>query len=316
MAFFWLCVVLVSLVASVAVNADMKLDCGADYVTVVWTESRSQANTSLFRLGSCFPTSSTAREAVFSVYFNDCSFRSLVTGNHMIYTNDLTFISSPGSLILPFSHPVVCAYERSKDWYPMIYEPVFDTYGVEDLVFHIGLMNADFSGPAEFTTFALGSVIPIMASVEQHSHQPLLLFLEECVAATTPALEPESHLYPLITNKGCLVDSKVSRSKFEQREKSSELRLSLQAFKFALGEELFIHCTLVVWEPNSLDHTKKACHYGKDHGWELLDNPAHSSSCDCCESICRSRKTRSLSGMHGVRQQSVLGPLTITDQNS
>lgn len=36
----------------------------------------------------------------------------------------------------------------------------------------------------------------------------------------------------------CLVDSKISRSKFEQRQKASELRLSLQAFRFGLGQEV------------------------------------------------------------------------------
>lgn len=28
--------------------------------------------------------------------------------------------------------------------------------------------------------------------------------------------------------------------------------------------------------------------------WQMLDNPAYSSLCDCCESTCRSRKTRSI----------------------
>ena len=60
----------------------------------------------------------------------------------------------------------------------------------------------DFSGPAESTTFPLGSMIPIMASVAQETHQPMLLLLEECVAAYTPALQPESSIYPIITNKG------------------------------------------------------------------------------------------------------------------
>lgn len=59
---------------------DMKLDCRPGFVTVVWTESRSQADPSLFRLGNCFPTSITAREVVFSVDFNDCNFRTMVGG--------------------------------------------------------------------------------------------------------------------------------------------------------------------------------------------------------------------------------------------
>lgn len=33
---------------------------------------------------------------------------------------------------------------RPKDWYPLVYEPVFNTYGLEDLVFQIGLMNGGY----------------------------------------------------------------------------------------------------------------------------------------------------------------------------
>nr|XP_046265533.1 zona pellucida sperm-binding protein 3-like isoform X2 [Scatophagus argus] len=294
MAFFWQGALLLSLAAAMLVYADMKLECRPDFVILVWTESRSQADLSLFRLGNCFPTSFSARAAVFNVDVNDCNFRRMVTGDQLTYTNDLTYISSPDSHILPFSHPVVCAYERPKDWYPMIYDPVFDTYGQGDLVFHTELMNGDFSGPAESTNFPLGSFIPIMASVVQKTHQPLLLLLEECVASTTPELQPESIIYPIINNKGCLVDSKISRSKFEPRQKSSEIHLSLQAFRFALGEEVFIHCELVAWDPIGLDNTKKACHYNREHGWELLDNLAYSNLCDCCESSCKSRRKRSL----------------------
>ncbi|XP_068594104.1 zona pellucida sperm-binding protein 3-like [Cebidichthys violaceus] len=310
MAFFWQCALLLSMAAAMSVYADMKLDCGPDFVTLVWTENRPQADLSLFRLGNCFPTSFSATQAVFSVDVNDCNFRRIVTGDNLMYTNDLTYSSSD------FTYPVACAYERPNDWYPLIYDPVFSTYGLGDLVFHIGLMNGDFSGPAESTTFPLGSFIPIMASVSQMTHQPLLLLLEECVAATTPELLPESTLYPIIANKGCLVDSMVSRSQFEQRQKSSEIHLSLQAFRFGLGEQVFTHCKLVAWDPNAMDNTKKACHV-KEHGWELLDNSAYSNLCDCCESDCKSRRTRSTaSGKHGVAQNAVLGPLTITDVNS
>ena len=58
---------------------DMKLDCMLDFVRLVWTESRSQADLSLFRLGNCYPTSFSAREAVFNVDINDCNFRRMVS---------------------------------------------------------------------------------------------------------------------------------------------------------------------------------------------------------------------------------------------
>uniref|UniRef100_A0A3Q3X671 ZP-C domain-containing protein n=1 Tax=Mola mola TaxID=94237 RepID=A0A3Q3X671_MOLML len=205
----------------------------------------------------------------------------------MTYSNDLTYISSDKSPVLPFSQPVVCAYERwvPKDWYPLIYDPVFETYDLADLEFHFGIMNG---GCAASLNAALQRWQDNLWMSEL-CHQPLLLLLEECVAATTPELQPESSLYPIIANKGCLVDSKISRSRFEQRRTSSEILLSLQAFRFGV----FIHCKLVAWDPVGLDGTKKACHYDKQHGWQLLDNTAYSSLCDCCESTCKSRKMRS-----------------------
>uniref|UniRef100_A0A669ETV8 Zona pellucida glycoprotein 3f, tandem duplicate 1 n=1 Tax=Oreochromis niloticus TaxID=8128 RepID=A0A669ETV8_ORENI len=281
---------------------DMKLDCKGGFVTLVWTDGRSQMDTSLLRLGSCFPTSLTDREAVFTVDFNDCNFRRLVTGKRLIYSNDLTYITPPNSVIPSYIDLIVCEYERPRDWYPLVYEPVFSTYGLEELVFHIGLMNADFSGPAESTRFPLGSIIAIKASVEQQTHQPLLLLIDECVAATTPELQPESALYPLITNKGN-----------HARNLNPGKRLQRSGYPFNLLVnrgillilQVFIHCSLVAWDPNGLGNTKKACNYIKDYGWELIDDPTHSSLCDCCESSCKARKTRDLVGTlekHNVTQ--------------
>lgn len=62
----------------------------------------------------------------------------------------------------------------------------------------------DFSGPAESTVFPLGSFVPIWAAVNQQGHQPLALFLEECVASTTPEMNSDTLIHPLITNKGCV----------------------------------------------------------------------------------------------------------------
>nr|XP_057923672.1 zona pellucida sperm-binding protein 3-like [Doryrhamphus excisus] len=311
MAYFWHGAVLFSLVVAASVHAEMKLDCRPGFVSLVWTERRSQVDTSLFRLGSCTPTSTTAWAATFNVEFIDCGFRSMVTGNQFVYSSELTYSDSKGQTLI---QPVVCMFDRPNDWFPITYDPVFETYGQSDLVFHMALMNDDFSGPAESTRFTLGSFIPIMARVEQNTHQPLLLLMEECVAATTPQLHPDSHLYNIITNKGCLTDSKRSRSRFEPRTMTSEILLSLQAFKFALGEEVFIHCKLVAWNPEGIDTTKKACSFVKGQGWKLLDNPAYSNLCDCCETSCKSRWTRSTHpGHHGIAQKVVLGPLTITD---
>lgn len=58
------------------------------------------------------------------------------------------------------------------------------------------------TGVATTNVIPLGSLMPIWAAVEQKSHQPLLLLIEECVAATTPELQLDSQVYPIIGNKG------------------------------------------------------------------------------------------------------------------
>lgn len=311
---FQLFAVFLSFGTLISVYADMKLDCQPHFVSLVWTEPRSQVDTSLFRLGNCFPTSHTPNQAIFTVDLKDCKFMQLVTENRMVYSNYLTYVSSPESHLVSFKHPVTCDYQRPKDWYPMIYNPAFDTFGQEELVFHIKLMNNDFTAPAESSTFSLGSLIPIAARVEQASHQPLQLFIEECVAANTPKLLPNSHTYAIISNKGCLIDSKLSRSRFTPRHKSSEIFLLLQAFRFSTADQVYLHCTLVAWDPTGLNKTKKACNYVHGHGWELVDNPSYNNLCDCCESTCNSRQTRSsLFGDREIMHETAIGPITITD---
>ncbi|XP_051556237.1 zona pellucida sperm-binding protein 3-like isoform X6 [Myxocyprinus asiaticus] len=250
-----------------------------------------------------------------------------------------TEITSTTSLkTTPVYYPVSCAYERPENWAPPLYDPLlFQTHGQGDLAFHMALMKDDFSGVATSTTFSLGSMIPIAASVDQQSHQPLMLLLEECVASTTPEIGPDSHIYPLITNKGyvqrlvvlfstsslaaflnylififrCLVDSKKTSSVFLPRSQLSEIRLNLQAFKFAIGEDVYIHCKLVAWDPRDLDGGKKACQYDKSSSrWLLLDDPSQSSLCSCCDTKCRGRKKRGITA-DSLMLNSVLGPLVI-----
>ncbi|KTF89496.1 hypothetical protein cypCar_00029724 [Cyprinus carpio] len=124
-----------------------------------------------------------------------------------VTTNEIRFeteITSPTlSKSTSFYYPVACVYERKEDWVPPLYGPLlFHTHGQGDLAFGMALMKDDFSDVATTTTFSLGSMIPIAASVAQQNHQPLLLLLDECFASTTPELAPDSPVYPLITNKG------------------------------------------------------------------------------------------------------------------
>ncbi|XP_016316469.1 zona pellucida glycoprotein 3f, tandem duplicate 1 isoform X2 [Sinocyclocheilus anshuiensis] len=302
MTSFLLFVVLTLVVFLVA--QAVTVDCGKNSVSVRWIDVNSEVDPSLLRLGDCPPTQLSVNpqgsEAVFYAEFLTCNIRRLVTTNEIIFETEIT--SPTFSKATPIYYPVACTYEREDDWAPPLYDPLlFHTHGQGDLAFRMALMKDDFSGVATTTTFSLGSMIPIAASVAQQNHQPLILLLDECLASTTPELAPDSRVYPLITNKGCLVDSKNTNSRFLPRNQLSEIRLSLQAFKFATGEDVYLHCRLVAWEPRDLDSGNKACQYDRTssrlflfYRWVLVDDPSQSSLCSCCDTNCQGRKKRGI----------------------
>ncbi|KAK1799182.1 hypothetical protein P4O66_007432, partial [Electrophorus voltai] len=112
----------------------------------------------------------------------------------------------------------------------------------------------------------------------------------------------------------CLVDKS---SRFLPRSDSSFLLLQLQAFKFAMDSEVYLHCKLVVWDPDDLNEEKKACNFNRDLGkWELLDDPFQNDLCRCCDSGCRTRKQSFQSEPKELAQRRVLGPLVINSSTS
>ncbi|XP_016136086.1 zona pellucida glycoprotein 3f, tandem duplicate 1 isoform X1 [Sinocyclocheilus grahami] len=296
--------VVLTLAVFLVVQAAVTVDCGKNSVSVRWIDVNSQVDPSLLRLGDCPPTQLSVNpqgsEAVFYAEFLTCNIRRQVTTNEIIFETEIT--SPTLSKATPIYYPVACAYEREEDWAPPLYDPLlFHTHGQGDLAFRMALMKDDYSGVATTTTFSLGSMIPIAASVAQQNHQPLILLLDECLASTTPELASDSRVYPLITNKGCLVDSKNTNSRFLPRNQLSEIRLSLQAFKFATGEDVYLHCRLVAWEPRDLDSGNKACQYDRTssrlflfYRWVLVDDPSQSSLCSCCDTNCQGRKKRGI----------------------
>ncbi|KAJ8387636.1 hypothetical protein AAFF_G00151860 [Aldrovandia affinis] len=317
---------LVLIVAAIAVAhaqtsyGDVRVDCGNSTVEVRWSVGRHDDIFRIF-LGSCSHPIVTKLpdgrlEIVFKVSFYECRIRRQMTGRWVTYKTMLTYKPSPKSQPPVFTYPVECYYRRSPDMFPEIQDRAFGTaLGYGSLQFYMGIMNGDLSGPAQSSTFPLGSLIPVWAAVDQQAHLPLLLLLDECLATTSPGLDPSGPVYRIITNGGCLVDSKYGNSRFLPRQRSSELHLSLQAFRFGLGKEVYLHCKLVAWDPQSLDKGKKACHYNKElEGWDLLDDPSQSSFCSCCDSQCKPRERRDVkSGPQGITQKAILGPFTIVD---
>nr|XP_006640497.2 PREDICTED: zona pellucida sperm-binding protein 3-like [Lepisosteus oculatus] len=299
---------------------DITVSCGQDSITVsvdLKVRSLLPLDPSGLLLGSC-PVSNVAQgQAVFQSEFLDCRFMRMATADILVYKNVLTYQPTTSAFYpSPFSEPIECTYVKSPDWTPPLYNPALgDASGFGTLTFSMDIMADDFSAPRVSTTFFLGSLIPIQAAVDQQFHMPLILFLEECVAATTAVLSPSSQTYSLINNYGCFEDSKTSNSRFLPRSQTSNIQVLVQAFKFMTQNDVYLHCQLVAWDPARLnDPTKKACNFNKTtNRWELLDDPSQYVLCDCCTSSCVGRRKRD-ADVQGLRHTTVLGPLRIVPE--
>ncbi|KAK5924311.1 hypothetical protein CgunFtcFv8_001191 [Champsocephalus gunnari] len=293
----YLGVIVVALFATTVTNAEIKVQCGKDSVSITWTiPSRMRQYAARHFLGNCMPSRFNVLprgegKAEFNYKLDDCNFKRLVKGKNLIYKNELTFRPRPRSSPAAYVYPIECVYPRPTGWVPPFLNPGAGVAGGRGgLTFHMLLLNEQMTAVAETNVIPLGSFMPIWATAN-------------------------SNVYPIITNKGCLLDSVKGNSRFLPRYYSSAIILYLQSFKFGLGEEVYIHCKLLAWDPEVLSESKKACHYVKENErWELLDDPMQSSMRDCCSRTCNTRSKRGDEWKsNGFRPTSVLGPLIIMD---
>ncbi|XP_077413297.1 zona pellucida sperm-binding protein 3-like [Vanacampus margaritifer] len=310
-------------VSVTAYDEDIKINCWKDSVNITWRINQELVpDSTRFFLGNCIRSSVTSLptgdwELHFDYKLRNCKFQKKIRGKHLVHQNILSY--SPGAKTKPpvYEYFFECVQKRPEGWIPPFLNPGASvSTGRGDLVFHMALLNEQMSGIAKSNVISLGSFMPIWAAVEQKAHQPLRLFMEECVAAPTAQLQPQQQIYPIILNKGCLKDSVKGNSAFVPRYHSSAIVLSLQSFMFGVGK-VYIHCKLVAWDPDVLDETKKACQYSKENGrWELIDDPSQNDLCNCCDDTCKTRPKRGIEWKsQGLSQLSVLGPLIIVDMS-
>uniref|UniRef100_A0A8C7YF16 Zona pellucida glycoprotein 3f, tandem duplicate 2 n=1 Tax=Oryzias sinensis TaxID=183150 RepID=A0A8C7YF16_9TELE len=312
--------VILAVFIAAGAEPDIKVVCARDSVKVKWrVSSPFVPYAARLFLGSCMPSKwqllpSGDGEAFFDYKFSECKFTKQIKGRNVVYRNELSFRPQAKGRPVVFKQPIECVYKRPEGWIPPFLNPGSGvSEGHSNLVFHMALLNEQLTGVAKTNVIPLGSFMPIWAAVEQKSHQPLLLLMDECVAATTPKLNPSSQVHQIVGNHGCLLESKRGSAVFLPRYHSSAIILYIQAFNFGLGDEVYIHCNLVVWDEGGLGQSRKACHV-KDHGsWELLDDPSRSSVCSCCDSVCSSKAKRSVGESGTSGYNTVLGPLVIKD---
>ncbi|KAF7688572.1 zona pellucida sperm-binding protein 3-like [Silurus meridionalis] len=286
------------------------IDCTLNAVTIQWRpalNSDQKLDLSKAHLGTCPPSSIFIEDDVllFSVWLHDCGFKEVVSEDRVTYTNLLTY-NLHASLPL-ITEPVECVYDR--------YSSSADVNNVKrDLVFTLELMNNDFNGPAPFTMFTFDTRINILAKVQQQDLlAPVQIYLQSCMLANTTDLTQASQLHTLISDAGCLKESKEGNAKFLPRRDPTEIRFYFQPFKFATGEQVFLHCDMATLDLQTFSVTQKACQYLQHQNrWELLDDPAQSDLCSCCDFTCIDG-TNSESGIYTHR---VLGPFAMVDSQS
>uniref|UniRef100_A0AAZ3RY57 ZP domain-containing protein n=1 Tax=Oncorhynchus tshawytscha TaxID=74940 RepID=A0AAZ3RY57_ONCTS len=199
MSLLWQCAIVLAVVAASAANEDFNVDCEKHSIKVTWKVSPELVeHAARLFLGHCVPSTFSVLPTgegmvTFHYNLNGCAIKKRVTGKKHIYSTSLTYRPNRKPKPAAISHHIKCVYIRPEGWIPPFLIPAYGSAeGHGGLVFHMALLNEDLTGLAKSSLFPLGSFIPIWAAVDQKDHQPLLLLLEECVAATTPELQSAS----------------------------------------------------------------------------------------------------------------------------
>ncbi|XP_069789522.1 zona pellucida sperm-binding protein 3-like [Narcine bancroftii] len=304
--------------------------CGHSTMTVwVAMDPGAGASASALRLGKCPPSGfSSPRLVLFQYALQDCWAGRLVTDQEVIFWNYLKFggSSAPGMDSPQLNARLECRYPVNERPILLPSLPLTGALAADgNLIFSMKMMTGDWTAERPDSLFFLGASINLEASVLATYHQPLRLYLKECIATPTRSLAKSPENYTIINNYGlnlflffrCLVDGKTGNSKYLPRSDGSILRFVIQAFKFLSLEDadIFIHCSAFVWVPSWDGLLHKACSFDQQtKSWKLLDAPLQSSLCDCCNTSCQPIPSRHK--QHTVHESSVgqvikVGPLRV-----
>ncbi|NXC95031.1 ZP3 protein, partial [Certhia familiaris] len=237
------------------------------------------------------------KTVTFSAGLHECGSTVQVTPDSLIYRTLLSYAPSPGSnptivRSSPAVIPIECHYPRWDNVSSGSIHPTWAPFNSallsqERLLFSLRLMNEDWSSERDLSAFRLGDVLHLQAEVGTHSHIPLRLFVDSCVATLGPGAGSEPH-YALIDFNGCLVDGRsdaTSSAFVTPRPRQDVLRFQIDAFRFAGDARslIYITCHLKVTPAEqSPDSLNKACSFSKAHNtWAPVEGTR--DICSCCE---------------------------------
>ncbi|XP_035991401.1 zona pellucida sperm-binding protein 3d.2 isoform X1 [Fundulus heteroclitus] len=246
------------------------------------------------KLGTCSVSRSTEDHVYFEYDLRMCGTKRTMINNQIVYFNMLRYDPpkprGPIRRAAPFSMPVACYFNRFVYSYKVGYTPKVQMQKVlkkmkNSAEFVLTPRNAQWNQLSRSDHFVLGEPMFFAAEAEALSRDERL-YVHTCYV--TPE---ESHTstpqFPVVTNFGCMVESKNGRSRFIPH-KNNAVRFSLDAFVFKgmTGQQLYMHCSMVVGS-SAPTPTAKSCNYDtKVRRWvELFGSE---SVCDCCESSCSS----------------------------
>ncbi|XP_072006072.1 zona pellucida sperm-binding protein 3-like [Engystomops pustulosus] len=281
-------------------SSPISLQCAEDrmVVTVVrdFYGNGKLVKPSDLTLGSCQPTAVQPNDVVFQNGLQECGSDVEMDPDWLIYKINLHYAPTPSSNVPiirsnPATVPIHCYYPRHGNVSSNAIKPTWSPYSTtvtseERLTFSLRLMNDDWSGPRDSLVFQLGDMFYIEASLDTKNHEPMMLFVDSCVATTNEDVTSTPR-YEIISYNGCLMDGMEEDSSavfVSPRSEANILRFMVDAFRFtdSAVSLIYITCSLRAAAFNqSPDPMNKACSYSKaSSSWSPIEGP--SGICQCC----------------------------------
>nr|XP_060635894.1 zona pellucida sperm-binding protein 3-like [Anolis sagrei ordinatus] len=248
----------------------------------------------------CRPTAfdSVANKVVFEAGLHECGSTVQMTPDLLIYRTSLFYTPSlaHNPIIIRTNAaeiPIECRYPRKGNLTSRAIRPTWapfrSTISAEArLRFSLRLMKDDWSAERTSTHFQLGETLRLQADVRSENHFPLRLFVDSCVAGSSPEATSAAR-YAVVDSHGCLVDGRqdlVSSAFLSPRPQEDSLRFTVDAFRFS-GDPtnlIYITCRLKVTPAEQApDEVNKACSFSAEtNSWLPVEGAR--SICHCCES--------------------------------
>ncbi|XP_048476208.1 zona pellucida sperm-binding protein 3-like isoform X2 [Rhincodon typus] len=215
---------------------------------------------------------------LFYYHLSDCGTNLvMVTEHHLLYSTHLYYmLKEPRLAIVRTSLDIAlieCHYPRKDDVNSQAVWPTWLPFkslsnGGGFLSYSLRQMNDKWDAERVSNVYYLGELIHIEASVMTIGHEPLRLYVDNCVATLTPDKDSTPR-YQLIDFSGA---------------HQNTLQINLGAFRFLNGRSLvFITCNLKVTEIGSVpDPANKACFFQKPEN-EWISVEGSNEICQCCD---------------------------------